>query len=246
MLAGIKIDEDIDDVSPRSGCRCWTGRWILKWPLKEGQSDTKTDWFIFGNCSKQYGLDGRAFTYVTGQRAQNRLKLDFVLQKSVIIKSWFAKLNFFPSNNTYNWSLKTKDELHRSGGAKVPQLQSLGIISLLKYWNLRMFLRKLALARKRSVFRPSSRKQKLLRINFYPRKHPWHSMIGLMKPSRVSRKIKILWFFQCNKAISEKCDRENAILTALEAFYGGNAEKNLFEFYFEKNVLFYTTTIKCF
>ena len=52
-------------------------------------------------------------------------------------------------------------------------------------------------------------------------------MIGLMKPSRVSRKIKILWFFQCNKAISEKCDRENAILTALEAFYGGNAENKI-------------------
>ena len=53
-------------------------------------------------------------------------------------------------------------------------------------------------------------------------------MIGLMKPSRVSRKIKILRFFQCNKAISEKCDWENAILTALEAFYGGNAENKIF------------------
>ena len=178
--------------------------------------------------------------YATGQRAQNRLKLDFVLQKSVIIKSWFAKLNFFPSNNTYNGSLKTKDELHRSGGAKTPQPQSLGIISLLKYWNLRMFLRKLALARKRSVFRPLSRKQQLLRINFYPRKHPWHSIISLMKPSRVSRKIKILWFFQCNKAISEKCDRENAILTALEAFYGGNAENKISLNFILKKMFFST------
>ena len=173
-------------------------------------------------------------------KGSKSLKTWVCLTKSVTIKSWFAGLKFFPLNNTYDWSLKTKDELHRSGGAKTPQPQSLGIISLLKYWNLRMFLRKLALAHHRSVFRPSSRKQKLLRINFYPRKHPWHSMIGLMKPSRVSRKIKILWFFQCNKAISEKCDRENAILTALEAFYGGNAENKISLNFILKKMFFST------
>ena len=41
-------------------------------------------------------------------------------------------------------------------------------------------------------------------------------------------------------SISEKCDRENAILTALEAFYGGNAENEISLNFILKKMFFST------